>query len=448
MINNLLKKIIGNDIKDKIVLKNIILSFGIRGMALALALIKMPMYIKYFNNEEILGIWFTILSILTWIFNFDLGIGNGLRNKLVKPIEEKNELEARKYISSGYLSITIVTILIGTILAIIIPQINWNSFFNTTTNLISNNTFSNVIFTVLIGLLIQFILKLINSIFYALQKSFFPGLLNFISELLLLIVIMSLNKDITITNKLEIIAISYSLCMIVPLFIANIIMFTTKLKNSKPSIKYFSTRYAKLILTLGGMFFWIQIMYMIIVNTNEYLITWFIGPKYVVEYQIYYKIFSMVGTLFTLMLTPMWSMVTKALNNNDLEWIQKLYNKLIKVTILAIFAEFLIIPFLQFLINMWLGKNAIEVNYWFSIIFAISGSLMIWNGVISTIVNGLGKLKIQFVFMTSGVIINIPLAYILCNLLNSWIGVVLANIVSFMPYCIIQPIFIKKYINN
>ena len=447
-MNNIISKFIGKDQKDKTIVKNVIYSFIIRALAIILGLVKMPMYIRYFNNSEVLGIWFTILSILTWIFNFDLGIGNGLRNKLVKPIEDNNNQEIKKYISSAYISIFVLVFFIGIIISTIIPIINWNKFFNTSTNYISNSVFIKGMFIILLGLLLQFLLKLINSIFYAYQKSYMPSMLAFISEVLLLIAILLLNPNKEISFKFYLIAILYTLCMSLPLLLSTFIMFSTKLKKSKPSIKFFSKKHAKLILTLGGLFFWIQIMYMIIVNTNEYLITWFVGPKYVVDYQIYYKLFSLIGTLFTLLLTPIWSMVTKAIVNKDYKWVNALYNRLKKLCLLAVTCELLLIPFLQILINIWLKDRAISVNYFYAILFAISGSLIIWNGVISTIVNGMGKLKVQFITLTSGVVLNIPLAYIFCNIFNGWIGVVLANIISFTPYCIIQPIYIKKMIKE
>lgn len=189
-------------------------------------------------------------------------------------------------------------------------------------------------------------------------------------------------------------------------------------------------------------------MYMIITTTNEYLITFLASTELVVEYQVYNKLFTLVGTLFTLALTPIWSAVTKAHSEGNYPWIKKLYNILKLMAILAIICEFAIIPLFQFIINLWLGDNAIRVNYLFAFIFAISGSIFVWNGVISSIANGIGKLKIQSVFLTVGAIIKIPIAWILVKTFDSWIGVIVANIFAMSFYCIIQPIWINRILNK
>jgi hypothetical protein len=108
----------------------------------------------------------------------------------------------------------------------------------------------------------------------------------------------------TVENKLIILSIVYSLSINIPLLLSSIAVFSTSLKNCRPNLKFVKKEYAKSIIKLGGMFFWIQIMYMVLTGTNEFLITWFVSPNAVVEYQIYNRVFSMSGTLFTLAITP------------------------------------------------------------------------------------------------------------------------------------------------
>ena len=54
-----------------------------------------------FLGDERYGIWATILSIITWINFFDVGIGNGLRNLLTKEIACNDQLESHKSVSTS-----------------------------------------------------------------------------------------------------------------------------------------------------------------------------------------------------------------------------------------------------------------------------------------------------------------------------------------------------------
>lgn len=76
---------------EKIIVKNTFWAFVVKGGALVVSLFTTPAFIRYFNNNTILGVWYTLLSVLIWFLNFDLGLGNGIRNNLVKAYAENDE---------------------------------------------------------------------------------------------------------------------------------------------------------------------------------------------------------------------------------------------------------------------------------------------------------------------------------------------------------------------
>ena len=63
--------------------KNIGLSFLIKGASIAISLILVPLTINYINPYRY-GIWLTLSSVVSWFSFFDIGLTNGLRNKLVR----------------------------------------------------------------------------------------------------------------------------------------------------------------------------------------------------------------------------------------------------------------------------------------------------------------------------------------------------------------------------
>lgn len=444
-INKIISKLRHTSENNRIVIKNTIEAFAIKGFALIISLATMPAYLRYFNDQTALGLWFTLLSVLSWILNFDLGIGNGLRNHVAKCIANNDEAKAKKYISSAYISIgaLIVVCIIGFLC--LFNFINWNKVFNITSDIVSQNALNITIKIVFTGIMLQFFLKLITSILYAMQKSSLTNFLTLCTSIITLLYVLIAKPGDNDKNMI-IMAIVHVAAVILPLLVANIIVFATKLKNSKPSIKSFESKYAKEVLSLGGIFFFVQVMYMIIMSTNEYLITAFSGNENVVEYQIYYKLFTLGSTIFSLALTPIWSVVTKALAEKNFDWVKKLYKRLLCLGGLGCFLEILIIPLLQVIVNIWLGKETIQINYLYAIAFAVLSGLMIMNSVLSSVANGAGELKTQAIFFGIGAIIKIPLSFILINALHSWIGVVIANAVAMAFYCIIQPFCLNKYI--
>ncbi|MEQ6389259.1 hypothetical protein RZN22_07995 [Bacillaceae bacterium S4-13-58] len=446
-ISKLKNKIMNSNENSKTILNNAIGAILIKGGALIISLLTMPAYIEYFNNQQILGLWFTILSVLNWILTFDFGIGNGLRNHLVHALVRKDKLSAKRYISSAYIVISIIVLIVLFISTITFRYINWNMLFNIPISIVQEETLYITVFVVFVGIMLQFLFKIITSVLYALQKSALNNLLSLFSSIIIFVYV-SIASSGNLSTNLITLAMVHVLAVNLPLLVTSIIVFSTNLKDSKPNIKYYGRKYAKDVMMLGGSFFWVQFMYMLITATNELLISWFSDPNMVVEYQIYNKLFTTMGILFTLALTPIWSAVTKALSEKNYSWIKKLYKTLKLMALLAVICEFLMIPFLQFGINLWLGDNTIRVNYLYAIIFAVFGSVFIWNGLLSSIVNGLGELKIQGIFFTIGAIIKIPIAWALVTVFDSWIGVIVANIIAMGLYCIIQPIWLSKFLNK
>ena len=433
---------------DSTVLKHTMGAFLIKGLALILSLFTMPAYLRFFNNEMALGLWFTILSVLNWMLTFDFGIGNGLRNKLTESLAKQDYVDSKKYISSAYIAITGLVVFIGVVFSIIFNYINWNKVLNIATDIISSKALLITVQITFFGIMLQLVLRLITSILYALQLSSINNFLSLCTSILTLGLVLILPSQSNDKNII-VMAIIHAIAAILPLIFATIIVFFLQRKrNLFPDYRMFSFKHAKEVLSLGVVFLYVQIMYMVIMNTNTYLISLFSSPENVVEYEIYYKIFSLVGTVFTLMLTPIWSSITKAITQKNTPWVKSLYKKLIILSLVGVVCEFLIVPFMQILINLWLGAESISINYYYGLIFAIMGSLMIFNGTFSSVANGIGKLKTQAVCFSLGAILKIALAYILTFKENFWIGVVIANIISLIIYCVIQPIILKKQLNK
>lgn len=428
---------------NKQLLSNITGAFLIKGFALLINIFTMPAYMNYFREQRILGVWFTLLSILTWILTFDLGIGNGLRNHLVSAFVEDDNEKAKQYISSAYIMIGVVSLILITVGSIFIYFSNWNIILNINPTVISNKTLMYSVILVFSGIVIQFFLKLVLSIFNAMQKTALSNFIMLLSSVLILLYVIFFNSQNDETNLLNISAV-YILTVNLPLLISTIVLFTGKLSYAAPSIKYYVHTYAKNVLMLGSKFFLVQVTFMIITSTNEMIITWLFGPRYVVEYQVYNKLFYTFVTLFSLISNPLWSAVTKAYAERNFNWIKKSYKLVNIIASIATVGCFGMIIILQYIINIWLRSNAIKVNYGFACVFAIFCSVMIFFFSISSIANGIGKLRPQLIGNTMAAIFKIPLCYVMSKFIGGWICIIFVNILILIPCVVWQYLVINK----
>lgn len=269
-----------------------------------------PTYVDYFCNSTVLGMWYAILSILNWIIDFDIGIGNGLKNHLTTALSEGKKDLVKSYISSAYFCYGIISLVV-LLLCVCFNNSDFNSVLNVDEKIVSSEKLTLAIHIIFVSVVLQFFLKLISSISSALQKNSINFVVAFFTNLLLLLFLLLYP---TKSNDENIIAIAFfrGVSVVVPLLIATIYVFKKQLFYTVPRIKYVTWDCSKNVLSLGGKFFILQVFYMLIIGTNEILITRFVGNEFNVEYQIYYKIFSMVAIVFSMISVPLWSVVTKA----------------------------------------------------------------------------------------------------------------------------------------
>lgn len=426
-----------------IIIRNTVFAFVIKGGSLFIGLFTTPAYMRFFDNNEVLGVWFTMLSVLAWILNCDMGIGNGLRNQLVYAVKEEDWDKAKKYISSSYLFLSGIGVLILLLVETAGKFLSWNAIFNISTEFVDAAAFTKAVQLLLASIILQFVLRLVTSIFYALQEAFVPGLLNLSTNVIMLLFVVTANAT-GHNNSIVSMATAYLIAVNLPLLIATAWIFLYKMPGARPSFAYFRKDYAFSILKIGVAFLWLQLIAMIVDNTNNYLITIFVNNAAVVEYQIYNKIFSLPMTMVMLITTSLWSTITKAKAENDWNWIAKSYRKYLMIVVLLGVVEFSVIIPLQWIFNIWLGDRTIPVDYGVAAVFALSGTVMSLRTILANYSNGLCELKIQSVYMTIGAAINIPLAYLFTRIFGNYIAIVIANILSMLPYCFAQMIWCHK----
>lgn len=430
---------------NKNLAQNIIGAFLIKGLGLIVNLVSMPLYMRFFSEAKSLGLWFAILSVLTWILSFDMGIGNGLRNHLARAIALKDTLLCKQLISSAYALLGGVTLIIIVALCLCVPLVNLNTLFNIPSDVVSPEGLNVCVSITLIGIVLSFFLRLANSILYALQLAALNNFNHLITSILLVLFLLFANPFSTNDDNLILMGGVYAIVVNLPLIITTILIFTKSvLKDSRPSFSYITRDCSKHVFALGVSFLIVQILYMIITVTNDWFISFFFGTEYCVNYQIYYRIFSLLGTLLMLATSPIWSAVTKAVAEKRFIWLKQIQKLIYTAALVLSLIQIAVLPFLQDIVNVWLKDRAIQIDYFSAWSFVFYSITTIWIAVQSTFVAGIGELKVQTFGYLFAVIIKIVGIVFVSQFVDKWSVVVLITALALLPYCIIQPIILNK----
>src|ERR1035437_4497067 len=155
LISNLINKGHHRSVKAK---KNIIASFFIKGLSIAISLVLVPLTIHYVNPTQY-GIWLTLSSIIAWFSFFDIGFGYGLRNKFAEALAKGEEELARIYVSTTYAILCIIIGIVRILFLCINPFINWAKLLNTTQEMAGElSTLAGIVF---IFFCLRFIFQLV-----------------------------------------------------------------------------------------------------------------------------------------------------------------------------------------------------------------------------------------------------------------------------------------------
>ena len=115
--------------RSSLLQKNILASFLIKGWSALIVLLLVPATLHCLGEYKN-GIWLTISSLLLWIDNMDIGLGNGLRNKIAEYMAHGENERTRSLISSTFAMLTCIIIPVLLILLLIIAVGNPYQVFN------------------------------------------------------------------------------------------------------------------------------------------------------------------------------------------------------------------------------------------------------------------------------------------------------------------------------
>ncbi len=421
--------------------KNILASFLIKGLTVAISLLLVPLTITYINPTRY-GIWLTLSSIIGWFAFFDIGFGNGLRNKFAESIALGEHEKARIYVSTTYAVLSLIIAGVLLLFFCINPFLDWSKILNTPSGMAGELSLLALI--VFVFFCIRLELQLLITVLNANQQPAKASLFDLFGSLFSLIIIFILTK--TTSSNMVYLGTALGLAPVLVLFASSTWYYTHDYKRYAPSFKYVKFSFARDLMTLGLKFFLLQVAGVILYQTTNIIIARIFGPAEVTPYNISYKYFSIISMLMGIMMIPFWSAYTEAWIKDDIEWIKNSLKKLKLLWVLLSILTIIMLVFANLFFRIWVGKE-IKVPISISVILAVYVIMNAWTTRYTLFLNGTGKIKLQLYLSVMGMILNIPMSVYLGRKIGI-AGVLLSTVILCFINVIVGPIQTNKLLNK
>ena len=195
-------------------------------------------------------------------------------------------------------------------------------------------------------------------------------------------------------------------------------------------------------------FFVIGLSTIFLLNSSNFLISYWFSPAEVIPFSISFKLFSSLLILFYLFLAPFWSAITKAFLCDDSVWINNILKKMIFSYLLFVIIVSIIYKISPLIYAFWIGNDVIissKIN--FAVFFYVI--IMSWNALFAHFLNGINKLNLQIKISFFHILTNIPFCWLLAVYYDfGIIGILWATNINLLILSFFLPIqcytFLKK----
>lgn len=411
---NIYKKIAKSDRRSKEALKNIVISLFVKFANIVSSLLVLPLTINYVNPTRY-GIWLSISTIVGWVYFFDLGLGNGFRNKFAEAKAQGNHTLARQYLTTTYFAITTIVAVVYFLLLFANAYINWATILNVGQEYREE---LHKVFGIIGGFIcLNMIANIFGLMLNADQKPGYTSIIQGAGQYLSLAIVFVLTK--ISTGSLTNLALYYSGIPAIVMLITSVIMFRfSHYRIYRPKISYIRVDLIKNIMGLGSQFFVISLCLIIIFQLVNIVLSRELGPISVTKYNVANRYFNVLYILINIVVTPFWSAFTDAYTKGDLLWMKNTLRRLENLWLIALGCGIIMLATSSYFYKMWIGGD-VNVSLFLSLSVMIMTLSRTLGNIYMFLINGIGTVRIQLITYLAFAIIAWPSLVYSCR----WFGI-------------------------
>lgn len=407
-----------------------------RGVAFIVSFISVPLTVRYLGAERY-GAWVTISTAMAWIALADFGLSSSLTNAVSEGYASENHELAGDYVAAAFWSLAGVAVLLSALFFPLWRVIPWDRVFNVQSALARAEVGPTVAIAFAIFVL-NFPFSITAKVYGAYQEVALANGWAAAGNVLSLAALVAATQ---LKGGLASLVIAISGSILFVNIVSALWLFAWSKPWLLPRLRRVSWSAIQKLVSLGGMFFVIQIAALVLFQTDNLIIAHYLGAAAVTPYSVTWRLFTYT-MIFQILATPSyWPAYAEAFARGDRTWVRRSFPTNFRITVASTFTLALpLIFFGQWIIRKWAGSAAVP-----------SSALLLWMGIWSVIyaatcsqsciLAGSGRLRGQMIYSISAASVNIVISILLVKKIGQT-GAILGTISAYIS-CILLPQWIE-----
>lgn len=326
-----------------------------KGTSIGVTAVIIPLVVRYLGSEGY-GVWATISSTVAIFYVFDIGIAATLTNLISEAYSQDNKEDAAACFSTALWMVLGVCLIMGTAGIVVWTHVNWAAFFNVKPGMIAYEAPRAVLVAFLV-FLIALPASLVVKVLGGYQEVHAANLFTSAGSLLSLILVMCV---IRLRGSLPELVAVYATSIPLMHLVCLLWLILIHKPWLKPKIGLLRRRLVSKLFHSGSQFFLIQIAGIVVMNSDNIVISHFLGPSQVTPYSITWRIVSYITAVPAVFIPALWPAYSEAYTRGDLDWIRAAYRRNAWITMLVLAVGCTVILTAgKRIILFWAGPSAV-----------------------------------------------------------------------------------------
>lgn len=401
----------GSDVRTRRVVSiihGLVTGVANRMIGVAVSLLSVPLTIGYLGSERY-GVWTLISSLLAWLNLADLGIGSGLTNAIAGALGSERPDLVRAHVSTAFAVLISTALTMGAIVAALWPVIDWVDIFNVKTTSAQNEVGPAMAAAIAVFLL-SFPLSVISRTFNASQNGKIANYWAAAGNVLSLVALFVVTRT---HGGLLLLVLAVSGTGLAVQCVSGFWLFTKFKPEFSPRLGHVQRASARVIMSVGVQFFFIQILALSVFQTDALLIAHFLGAAQVPIYSLTFKLFEFTSLLQNIMFGYLWVAYVEAISRGDIDWVRKTFKRTLAFSVGSTFAAVIPLIFIaQPFIGIW-SRGTITPPFDLVLWMAAWSLINAFCSPIACVIAAASQMKRQLVYGTAVAVTNLILSVFL-----------------------------------